>query len=91
MKQLKIKVLNINYYWNIQIEGQPIIPAPDYYTSRISEMLHTILEQSLSFIPHILKDFLDFLEQLDTTCSEDTLLSSCDAKSLYTNVHQDVF
>ena len=54
-------------------------------------MLHIILEPSLSFIPHILKDFLDFLEQLDTTRSEDTLLSSCDVKSLYTNVHQDVF
>ena len=54
-------------------------------------MLHLILEQSLCFIPHILKDSFDFLERLDTTCTEDTLLSSCDIKSLYTNIRHDVF
>ena len=54
-------------------------------------MLHLILEPSLSFIPHILKDSFDFLERLDTTRTEDTLLSSCDIKSLYTNIHHDVF
>ena len=46
-------------------------------------MLHLILEPSLSFIPHILKGAFDVLERLDTTCTEDTLLSSCDIKSLY--------
>ena len=54
-------------------------------------MLHLILEPSLSFIPHILKDSFDFLERLDTTSTEDTLLSSCDIKSLYTNICHDVF
>ena len=53
-------------------------------------MLHLILEPSLSFIPHILKDSFDFLERLDTTCSEDTLLSSCGIKS-YKNIRHDVF
>ena len=38
-----------------------------------------------------LKGSLDFLERLDTTCTEDTLLTSCDIKSLYTNIHCDVF
>ena len=50
-----------------------------------------MLEPFLSFIPHILKDSFDFLEHLDTTCTEDTLLSSCDIKSLYTNIRHDVF
>ena len=81
----------INITKNLQIEGRPIVAGPVYYTSGISQMLHLILEPSLSFIPHILKDSFDFLERLDTTCSEDTLLSSCDFKSLYTNFRHDVF
>ena len=54
-------------------------------------MLHLILEPSLSFITHVLKDSFDFLERLDRTWTEDTLLSSCDVKSLYTNNRHDVF
>ena len=51
-----------------------------------------MLPQNLErIIPHILKDSFDFLERLDTICSEDTLLSSCDIKSLYTNILHDVF
>ena len=40
---------------------------------------------------HILKDYFCYLERLDTTCTEDTLLSSWDIKSLYTNIRRDVF
>ena len=54
-------------------------------------MLHLILEPPLSFIPHILKDSFDCPERLDTTCTADTILSSCDVKSLYTNICHDVF
>ena len=43
------------------------------------------------FIPHRLKDSFDFVERLDTACTEDTLLSSCDIKSLHTNICHDVF
>ena len=46
----------INITKNLQIEGRPIVAGPVYYTSGISQMLHLILEPSLSFIPHILKD-----------------------------------
>ena len=34
---------------------------------------------------------VEFPKRLDTTCTEDTLLSSCDIKSLYTNIRHDVF
>ena len=54
-------------------------------------MLHKILEPSLSFVPHILKYYFNFLERLDTTCTEDTLLTSLDFKSLYANIFNDVF
>ena len=95
-KELNEIIGNQNYDYtniteNLQIEGRPIVAGPVYYTSGISQMLHLILEPSLSFIPHILKDSFDFLERLDTTCTEDTLLSSCDIKSLYTNIRHDVF
>ena len=81
----------INITKNLQIEGRPIVAGQVYYTSGISEMLHTIHEPSLSFILHILKDSFDFLERWDTTCTEDTLLSTCDIKSFYTNIRHDVF
>ena len=83
----------INITDNLKIEGRPIVAGPVYYTSGISEMLHLILEPSVSFIPHILKNYFDFLERLDTTCTGETLtlLSSCDIKSLYANICHDVF
>ena len=34
---------------------------------------YLIIEPSLSFIPHILKDYFDFLARLDTTCIEHTI------------------
>ena len=80
----------INITKNLQIEGRPIVDGPVFYTSGISQTLHLILEPSLSFIPHILKDSFDFLERLGTTCTEDTLLTSCDIKSLFTNIRYDV-
>ena len=54
-------------------------------------MLHIIVEPTLSFIPHILKDCFDFLERSDTTCTENTVLSSCNIKFLYTNIRHDEF
>ena len=81
----------INVTENLQIEGRSIVAGPVYYTNGVSKLLHIILELSLFFIPHILKDSFHFLERLDTTYTEDTLLSSCDIKSLYTNIRHDVF
>ena len=81
----------INITKNVQIEGRPIVAGPVYHTRETSQIVHLILEPSLSFIPHILKDFFGFLERLDTTCTEDTLLSSCDIKSLYVNIRLEVF
>ena len=95
-KELKEIIKNQNFEYisiteNLQTEGQPIVTGPVYCTSGISEMLLKIIEPFVSLIPHILKDSLDFSERLDTTCTEATLLSSCDIKSLYTNIRLDVF
>ena len=54
-------------------------------------MNHLFLLYLLQDSLYILKDSFDFLERLDTTYTKDTLLSSCNIKSLYTNIRHDVF
>ena len=49
-------------------------------------MLHVIMEPTLSFIKHILKDSFDFIDRINTQCTVNTILSTCDIKSLYTNI-----
>ena len=49
------------------------------------------MEPTLSFIKHILKDSFDFIDRIDTQCTVNTILSTCDIKSLYTNIKHDVF
>ena len=38
-----------------------------------------------------LKDSFDFMDRIDTQCTVNTILSTCDIKSLYTNIKHDVF
>ena len=75
----------------LTIEGRPIAAGPCYHTSVVSQILHVIMEPTLSFIKHILKDSFDFIDRIDTQCTVNTILSTCDIKSLYTNIKHDVF
>ena len=75
----------------LTIEGRPIVAGPCYHTSVVSQILHVIMEPTLSFIKHILKDSFDFIDRIDTQCTDNTILSTCDIKSLYTNIQHDVF
>ena len=75
----------------LTIEGRPIVAGPCYHTSVVSQILHVIMETTLSFIKHILKDSFDFIDRIDTQCTVNTILSTCDIKSLYTNIKHDVF
>ena len=75
----------------LTIEGRPIVAGPCYHTRVVSQILHVIMESTLSFIKHILKDSFDFIDRIDTQCSVNTILSTCDIKSLYTNIKHDVF
>ena len=81
--------INVNKI--LTIEGRPIVAGPCYHTSVVSQILHVIMEPTLSFIKHILKDSFDFIDQIDTQCTINTILSTCDIKSLYTNIKHDVF
>ena len=76
---------------DILIEGQPVVAGPVFCTSGISKILHCTMEPSLSLIPYIGKDSLDFMQRLEKQCQINTLLSICDIKSLYTNICSSLF
>ena len=61
----------------LTIEGRPIVAGPCYHTSVVSQILHVIMEPTLSFIKHILKDSFDFIDRIDTQCTINTILSTC--------------
>ena len=75
----------------LTIEGRSIVAGLCYYTSAFSQILYVIMEPTLSFIKHILKDSFDFIDRIDTQCTVNTILSICDIKSLSTNIKHDVF
>ena len=74
----------------LTFEDRPIVSGPCYHTSVVSQILHVVMEPAISFIKRILKDFFDFIDQIDTQCTVYAILSTCDIKSLYTNIN-DVF
>ena len=47
----------INVNKNLTIEGRPIVAGPFYHTNVVSQILHVIMEPTLSFIKHILRFF----------------------------------
>ena len=59
-----------------------IVTGPCYHASVVSQILHVIIEPTLSFIKHILKDSFDFTDRTDTQCTVNTVLSICHIKSL---------
>ena len=69
-----------NEYINVDkiltIEGRPIVAGPCYHTSVVSQILHVIMEPTLSFIKHILKDSFDFIDPIDTQCTVNTILNN---------------
>ena len=81
----------INIEKNVIIEARPIVTSPVYHTSGISEILHIIMEPSLAMISHTAKNYFNFKNRLDKHCPTGTALSSCDIKSLYTNIRHDLF
>ena len=53
IKEKQTEYIHINE--NILVEGRPIVAGPVYHTSGISEILHIIMEPSLTLISHIAK------------------------------------
>ena len=50
----------------LTIDGRPIIAGSCYHTSVVSQILHVIMEPTLSFIKHIRKYYFDFIDRIDT-------------------------
>ena len=76
--------------FNQDIDGRPIVGGPCFHTSGLSEMLDIILKPILHHIPHILKDSFDLLARLPDEINDNTMLGTCDIKSLYTNISKDL-
>ena len=74
----------------LTIEDRPIVAGPCYHTSVVSQISHVIMEPTLSFIKHILKNSFDFIDRIDSQFTVNTSLSTCDIKSLHTNINHDV-
>ena len=49
------------------------------------------MEPSSAMISHIAKDSFEFKNRWDKHCPNGTTLSTCDIKSLYTNLQHDLF
>ena len=81
----------INVEENIIDKARPIVADPVYHTSDISKILHIIMEPSLAMISNIAQDFFYFKNILNKNCPNGTTLSTCDIKSLYTNIRHDLF
>ena len=76
---------------DILIEGRPIVAGPVFHTSGISEILHCIMELTLSLILHIIKGSFNFTQSLEKQCQNNTLFSTCDIKSFHINIRHDLF
>ena len=74
------------------IDGRPIVGGPAYQTSGLSEMIDILLTPVIKYVGYLLKDSFHFLEKIekDPEVSSETLLVTCDIKSLYTNISHDL-
>ena len=59
-------------WWNIK--GLVILNHYNILVKVVSQILHVIMEPTLSFIKHILKDSFDFIGPIDTQCTVHDLL-----------------
>ena len=67
---------------DIITKGRPSVAGPVFRISGVSEILHCIMETALSLIPPTVKDSFNFTRKLEKQCQNNTLLSTCDTKSL---------
>ena len=80
-----------NKTYRVYSNGRPVVAGPLFHKSGISKILHSFLKPALPLIPHIVKHSLDFTQRLKKQCQNNTLLSPCDIKSLYTNMRHELF
>ena len=69
---------------------RPIVAGPESITQRLSHFIDLILKDLCPQIPSYIKDDMDFLKQIPSTVPENTILTSFDVQSLYTNIPHEL-
>ena len=65
---------------------RPIVAGPESLTQRLSHFIDLILKHICPSIPSYIKDDMEFLNHIPAVVPEETLLTSFDVTSLYTNI-----
>ncbi|CAG2230443.1 unnamed protein product [Mytilus edulis] len=69
---------------------RPIVAGPESTTQRMSHFLDLILKKLSQLIPSYVRDDIDFLRYIPETVPKNTLLTTFDVTSLYTNIPHDL-
>ncbi|CAG2205048.1 unnamed protein product [Mytilus edulis] len=69
---------------------RPIIAGPESLTQRLSHFIDLIIKHICPLIPSYIKDDMEFLNHIPAIVPEETLLTSFDVTSLYTNIPHDL-
>ncbi|CAG2245824.1 unnamed protein product [Mytilus edulis] len=69
---------------------RPIVAGPESPTQRMSHFLDLILKKLCPLIPSYVRDDIDFLRYIPETVPKNTLLTTFDVTSLYTNIPHDL-
>ncbi|CAG2190101.1 unnamed protein product [Mytilus edulis] len=69
---------------------RPIVAGPESTTQRMSHFLDLILKKLCPLIPSYVRDDIDFLRYIPETVTKNTLLTTFDVTSLYTNIPHDL-
>lgn len=69
---------------------RPIVAGPESATQRLSQFLDLILKPLCPTIPSYIKDDMDFLKYIPETVPANTILTSFDVTSLYTNIPHEL-
>ncbi|XP_071152298.1 uncharacterized protein [Mytilus edulis] len=68
----------------------PIIAGPESLTQRLSHFIDLVIKHLCPSIPSYIKDDMAFLNHIPAIVLEETLLTSFDVTSLYTNIPHDL-
>ncbi|CAG2236124.1 unnamed protein product [Mytilus edulis] len=69
---------------------RPIIAGPESLTQRLSHFIDLVIKHLCPSIPSYIKDDMEFLNHIPAIVPEETLLTSFDVTSLYTNIPHDL-
>ena len=73
----------------VDLKLRPIVAGPESLTQRLSHFIDLILKHLCPSIPSYIKDDMEYLNHIPATVPEETILTSFDVTSLYTNIPHD--